>query len=148
MAQPDSVVRINELIQGFNLAILTTVRPNGSLHSCPMATRGLDADGAFWFLAKDSSEKVEAVRTMQRVALCFADAAANRYVSISGFCELVRDRAKAKALWDAKYQTWLPGGAEDPSLVLMKIVVQQAEYWDSSQSRTLSLTGFDPTAMT
>ena len=26
----------------------------------------------------------------------------------------------------------------------MKIVVQQAEYWDSSQCRMLSLTGFDP----
>src|ERR1700733_12931746 len=148
MAQSDSIARLKELIQGFSLAILTTVRPNGSLHSCPMATRGLDADGAFWFLAGDTSEKVEAVRTMQRVALCFADGAANRYISVSGFCELVRDRAKAREMWDAKYQTWLPGGVEDPNLVLMRIVVQQAESWDSSQSRMLSLTGFDPTAIT
>ena len=147
MAAAGPVTRLSELIEGLNLPILTTVRPDGSLHSCPMATRGVDANGAFWFITASNTEKVEAVRTMQRVALCFVDGGGSRYVSVSGFCELVRDQARAKELWDPKYKTWLPGGLEDPNLILMKIVVQQAEYWDASQSRMLSIAGFDPAAI-
>ena len=33
------VVKLNELIEGIDFAMLTTIRTNGSLHSCPMATQ-------------------------------------------------------------------------------------------------------------
>jgi len=142
MASTDPISKLNELIQGIPTAILTTVRPDSSLHSRPMATQPVDGNGAFWFLTGSNTEKVEAVRTIQRVNLSFVDHATNRYVSVSGFCELVRNGAKAKELWKPEYQTWLPGGLADPDLVLMRVVVQQAEYWVPSQSRTLELTGF------
>ncbi len=142
MAPTDPISKLNELIQGISTAILTTVRPDSSLHSRPMASQPIDDSGAFWFLTGSNTEKVEAVRTIQRVNLAFLDHAANRYVSVSGFCELVRNSAKAKSLWKPEYKTWLPGGLEDPDLVLMKIVVQEAEYWDPSQGRMVELNHF------
>ena len=30
--------KLNEMIKGIEFAMLTTIRSNGSLHSCPMAT--------------------------------------------------------------------------------------------------------------
>ena len=75
MAPTDPISQLNELIHGIPIAILTTVRPDSSLHSRPMAAQLLDADGAFWFLTASNTEKVEAVRTIQRVNLCFADRA-------------------------------------------------------------------------
>jgi general stress protein 26 len=147
MALTDPVARLNELIQGIDLAILTTVRSDSSVHSCPMAAAAADAEGAFWFLSGDNSEKVEAVRTAPHVNLCFAAPVANRYVSVSGFCELMRDHNMIKELWHPDYKSWFPGGAEDPTLVLMKIVVEEAEYWDPSQSRMVLLTGFNPAAI-
>jgi len=142
MAPTDPVSKLNELIQGISTAILTTVRPDSSLHSRPMASEPIDDSGAFWFLTGSNTEKVEAVRTIQRVNLAFLDHTADRYVSVSGFCELVRNGAKAKSLWKPEYKTWLPGGLEDPDLVLMKIVVQEAEYWDPSQGRMVELNHF------
>jgi general stress protein 26 len=142
MAPTDPISKLNELIQGISTAILTTVRPDSSLHSRPMASQPIDDSGAFWFLTGSNTEKVEAVRTIQRVNLAFLDHTADRYVSVSGFCELVRNGAKAKSLWKPEYKTWLPGGLEDPDLVLMKIVVQEAEYWDPSQSRMVELNHF------
>lgn len=142
MAPTDPISKLNELIQGISTAILTTVRPDSSLHSRPMASQPIDDSGAFWFLTGSNTEKVEAVRTIQRVNLAFLDHTADRYVSVSGFCELVRNGAKAKSLWKPEYKTWLPGGLEDPDLVLMKIVVQEAEYWDSSQGRMVELNHF------
>ena len=142
MAPTDPISKLNELIQGISTAILTTVRPDSSLHSRPMASEPIDDSGAFWFLTGSNTEKVEAVRTIQRVNLAFLDHTADRYVSVSGFCELVRNGAKAKSLWKPEYKTWLPGGLEDPDLVLMKIVVQEAEYWDPSQGRMVELNHF------
>ncbi len=142
MAPTDSISKLNQLIQGIPIAVLTTIRPDSSLHSRPMAAQPIDADGAFWFMTNSNTEKVEAVRTTQRVNLAFSDHSANRYVSVSGFCELVRNSGKAKELWKPQYKTWLPNGLGDPDLILLKIVVQQAEYWDSSQNRMLELNGF------
>ena len=42
-----------------------------SLHSCPMAAHGVEAPGVLWFLSGNETEKVEAVKTIQRVNLCF-----------------------------------------------------------------------------
>lgn len=142
MAPTDSISKLNQLIQGIPIAVLTTMRPDSSLHSRPMATQQLDANGAFWFITASNTEKVEAIRTLQRVNLCFLDHTANRYVSVSGYCELIRNSAKAKELWKPEYKTWLPNGLEDPDLILLKVVVHQAEYWDSSQNRMLELNGF------
>ncbi len=137
-----SIAKLNELIQGIDPAILTTVRPDGTLHSCPMASNGADERGVIWFISHNNSEKVEAVRTNQRVNVAYADRAAHRYVSVSGFCELVRDHALAKRLWQPGYKDWFAGGVDDPALVLLKVDIQQAEYWDASKGRMVPLLGF------
>ncbi|HTV65381.1 MAG TPA: pyridoxamine 5'-phosphate oxidase family protein [Bryocella sp.] len=136
------IARLNELIQGIDIAVLTTVRPDGSLHSRPMASRAADERGVLWFLSHNNSEKVEAVRTSQHVNVAYADHTAQRYVSVSGFCELVRDHGMTKRLWQPGYAAWYSGGPEDPGLVLLKVVVQQAEYWDAAHRRMVLLAGF------
>ena len=138
----DPVARLNELIQGIPYAMLTTTRPDSTLHSCPMAATPADGHGVLWFLSGSNTEKVEAVRTTQRVNLAYSDAASQRYISVSGFCELVRDHVRSKAMWNPQYNAWFPGGADDPNLILLKVNVQQVEYWDSAQGRMVELLGF------
>ena len=74
---------------------------------------------------------MEALRTDHRVNLAYSDAGSQRYVSVSGHCELVRDHVKAKQLWNPVYKTWFPKGLDDPNLILLKVHVQEAEYWDA-----------------
>jgi general stress protein 26 len=140
------IAQLNELINGIHTAVLTTIRPDGSLHSCPMASNGADEQGVIWFISHHHSEKVEAVRTNQRVNLAYADSASQRYVSISGFCELVRDQALIKRLWQPAYKSWYTGaGPQDSALILLKIDIQEVEYWDAAQSRMVPLMGFQRT---
>jgi general stress protein 26 len=133
------VVRLNELIAGIDFAMLTTVRPDGTLHSCPMASPGADADGVIWFFAANNTEKVEAVRTSQRVNVAYVDHPGRRYVSISGYCDLVRDHVKAKELWTSAYQAWFPGGLDNSDLILLKVNVQQVDYWNAAEGRMAHL---------
>jgi len=92
-----------------------------------------------WFFSPNNTEKVEAIRTSQRVNLAYVDHSGKRYVSVSGYCELVRDHAKAKELWSSDYKAWFPGGLDDANLILLKVNVQQAEYWDAAQGRMAQL---------
>ncbi len=138
----DPVAKLNELTRGIDFAMLTTIRPDGSLHSCPMATQAVDADGIIWFFSHSNTEKVEALRTESRVNLAYSDADGQQYVSISGKCELVRDHAKAKQQWKPVYETWFPKGIDDPNLILLKVHVQAADYWHTDQGRMVKLDGF------
>ncbi|HEY5177769.1 MAG TPA: pyridoxamine 5'-phosphate oxidase family protein [Terriglobales bacterium] len=148
MAQTyDPVAKLNELIRDIDFAMLTTIRTNGSLHSCPMATKEVDADGVIWFFSHINTEKVEAIRTDPRVNLAYSDADSQRYVSIAGRCELVRDHVKAKQLWKPVYETWFPRGIEDPNLILLKVHVQEADYWHTDESRMVKLLGFANTSI-
>jgi general stress protein 26 len=83
------------------------------------------------------------------VNVSFADPDKQHYVSASGIAELVDDPAKAKELWHDAYKTWFPKGLDDPDLVLLKVKVEKAEYWDSvntSVNLLSYLAGRRPTA--
>ncbi len=139
-----AIIQLKELIRDIEFAMLTTVRPDGMLQSCPMLTSEADADGLLWFLSDTNTDKVEALRTNRRVNVSYADPATERYVSVSGFCQLVRDHEKTRALWKPIYKTWFPKGLDDPDLILLKVHVLEAHYWYAAESRMAKLHGFAP----
>jgi general stress protein 26 len=88
-------------------------------------------DGFLWFFSAQHSSKVDAIRNDHQVNVAYADPANLRFVSVSGTCELVRSRAIAAELWRPEYNRFFPGGADDPDLILLKITINAAEYWDA-----------------
>ena len=137
----DPVAKLNELIKGIEFAMLTTIRSNGSLHSCPMATAEIHGDGALWFFSRNNSEKVEAIKSDPRVNLAYSDPGGQRYVSVTGNAEPVRDHVKARELWIPLYEKWFPRGLEDPNLILLRVHLQAADYWDATAGRMVPLAG-------
>jgi general stress protein 26 len=143
MAQTtDPVAKLNELTKDIEFAMLTTIRPNGRLYSCPMAAAEVDSDGALWFFSGNNTEKVEAIKGDPRINLAYSDSGSQRYISITGNAEPVRDHVKAKELWKPLYNAWFPMGLQDPNLILLKVHLQAAEYWDEAAGRMVPLGGF------
>lgn len=142
------VEQLNELIHGIQFAMLTTVRPDKTLHSCPMATQEVDAEGSLWFFTRTDTEKVEALRSDNRVCVSYADTDGQRYVSVTGVGELIRSEAKAKELWNPLYKAWFPKGLDDPNLILIKVLLDDAEYWHAPEGRMVQLLGFAKAAVT
>jgi general stress protein 26 len=68
------------------------------------------------------------------VSVSFADPDNQRYVSISGTAQLVRDRKKIDELWRPEFKMWFPNGKDDPDVALLRVRTEQAEYWDSPAS--------------
>lgn len=53
------------------------------------------------------------------------------WVSINGTAEIVEDREKAAELWSLQMEGWFPQGPADPSVVVVKVRGETAEYWDT-----------------
>jgi general stress protein 26 len=138
----ESVRKLGEMIEGIEYAMLTTVEEDGTLRSRPMATQQVTFDGDLWFFTHASDPKVDEVEREHNVCVAYASPEQQRYVSVSGKARLVRDREKARELWNPAYKAWFPKGLDDPDLALLKVTVEKAEYWDSSQSAFVHMAGF------
>jgi general stress protein 26 len=133
--QSDDLQRLREMVKDIDFCMLTTVDENGDLHSRPMSSNGeIDPDGDIWFFTGVSSHKVDEIARLPKVNVSFADPENQRYISVSGQAQLVRDRNKIEELWKPEFKMWFPEGKDDPEIALLKIHLEKAEYWDSPSS--------------
>lgn len=139
---PEAIRRFNELVRDIKFAMFTTEHADGYLRSRPMVTQQTDADGALWFFTGLSTSKVEEIRKHRQVNVCYADPEEQSYVSVNGTGEIVRDREKMKSLWNPLYRAYFSKGLDDPDLALIKVTINEVEYWDSSSSRMVRMAGW------
>ena len=137
----EAIKKLNDLIKTVRVAMLTTI-DWGVLRSRPMQTQEFDFDGELWFFTSSETHKTEEIEKDRRVNVSYAAPDSNTYVSVSGTAEIVHNRAKIEELWNPLHKAWFPEGLEDPNLVLLKVKVEQAEYWDSPSSTIVQVVGF------
>jgi general stress protein 26 len=127
--------KISDMIEDIRIAMLTTVDEQGNLVSRPMAALQVDENGTVWFFTQRSSPKVDQIdNNTNKVNLSFADVSDASYVSVSGTAQEFDDRAKIDELWNPQAKAWFPKGKDDPDLTLLKVHIDMAEYWDSTDS--------------
>ena len=132
MTNQEAIEKLRELINDIDIAMLTTVDKDGTLRSRPMGTQKAEFDGDLWFLTSVDTPKVGEIQRESRVNVSYAKPDKNRYVSVSGKAVLINDRAKIDEFWDPIYKAFFPEGKDDPKLRLLKVNVEKAEYWTSS----------------
>lgn len=137
----EEIKKLGELIKDIRIAMLTTALPDGSLRSRPMATQDEEFDGTLWFFTGAESGKVHEIEDDQHVNLSYSEPSDQKYVSVSGKARIVRDRAKIDELWSTPLKAWFPDGKDDPNIALLKIEVENAEYWDTPSSKMVHLIG-------
>jgi general stress protein 26 len=126
--------RLWELIKDIHIAILTTADDEGRLHSRPMATQQDSFSGELWFLTQHHSGKVEEIRENAHVSLSYSDPRESRFVSVNGRASVSRYQARIHELWHPMFKAWFPGGEDDPEIAVLKVTVDEAEYWEAPSS--------------
>jgi general stress protein 26 len=124
---------LRDLISDVKFAMLTTRSIDGTLTSRPMTTLQTEFDGTLWFMLAADSLKALDVEERPKVNLGYAQPGDGRYVSVSGTAQIVRDPAKARELWNPVFETWFPGGPDDPNLRLLQVEIASADYWETPQ---------------
>jgi len=139
--------KFRDLTAGIHVAMLTTRRADGLLHSRPMGTREIEADGALWFFTADDSGKVQEIYHDQMVNVSYLNPGDQVYVSVAGKASLSRDRAKMRELWTPVLKTWFTEGIEDPNLALIRVDIQAIDYWEGP-GKIVTLLKFAKSAVT
>jgi general stress protein 26 len=88
-------------------------------------------ENAVYFITDIRGAKDDEIAAAPDVCLAFADIGDNTYLSVTGTAATVRDPAKAEELWSTEAQAWWPRGPRDPAVRVLRVVPEQAEYWDT-----------------
>ena len=146
--EPNDVQKLAKMIKGIRVAMLTTAMPDGSLRSRPMATQQTEFDGVLWFMCDAQSAKVYEVDREHHVNVSYAEPSDERYVSVTGRASVSHDREKIHELWSPFHKAYFPKGPDDPGIALLRVDVDQAEYWDAPSSTMTHLIGFAKAVLT
>ncbi len=138
----EAIKKLNGLIEDIDFAMLTTIDTNGVLRSRPMSTQKVEFNGDLWFFTSDKTHKTDEIANDNRVNASYAKPDDNVYVSASGTASISKDKAKMEELWNPILKAWFPKGLDTPGICLLKVSVEQAEYWDSPSSTLVQIAGF------
>jgi len=123
----EEIEKLCDLIKDIDTAMLTTSTPEG-LISRPMMTQEVEFDGDLWFFTMKDTDKYREILHDSEVNVSYAG---KSYVSVSGKVEVVEDINKKSEYWNKAYEKMLDTTVDDPNLVLLKVNVRSAEYWET-----------------
>ncbi|MFD2163314.1 pyridoxamine 5'-phosphate oxidase family protein [Paradesertivirga mongoliensis] len=118
-------------LANIKIAMLTTITEQGKSHSRPMYTFELKDDGIIWMFISKESRKLKEIQANPDVLLNYSNPQHDLYIAVNGKAEISNDTSKIEELWSDRFKMWFPYGKEDPNLCLLKIIPQEAEYWDT-----------------
>lgn len=132
MTEQDDATRVWDLVETIGFCMLTT-QDGSELRARPMTAHAERIENAIYFLTDNKAHKDEEIALRPDVCLAFADTKRQKYVSVSGRAEILRDRQWIDELWGAPAKIWWDS-PDDPAIRVLKVTPSFAEYWDCSGS--------------
>jgi len=129
--------RVGELIAKARFAFVTTSATDGRLLSRPLAIQEREFDGDLYFFTMAPSAKTEQVAADSQVNVSLQSG--DDYLSIAGTASVSRDQGLIDELWNAHAAAWFEQGREDPSVALLKVHAESAEYWTMDSPKPVAL---------
>lgn len=124
-----------EMMRSFDTAMLVSRSEAEMLRARPMAVAELVENGEIWFLTDKHSGKIDEIQRDPRTAVIFQNR--SQFVSLSGRSRIVENRAKVHELWSESWKVWFPAGKDDPTIMLVHFIPDEAEFWDNAGIRGL-----------
>lgn len=128
------IEKLRQLIDDVNVGMLTSLKEDGEFYSRPMNTMQLDDNGSLFFFSDQHTPDVHDIKVNNMVSVTYTNPETNVYIALNGKLFLSHDQDKIDELWLPACKAWFPEGRQDPNLVLLKVELLKAEYWDSSAS--------------
>ncbi len=140
--------KVIELIKDLKIAMLSTRSPDGKYRARPMAISDTEFDGHLYFLTGGGSGKVHDLEKDPETVITFADRHDASYVALRGTAEIIHDREAVKKHWTEIARAWFPKGTDDPNLTLIRVAIDEAEYWDQPSGNMVIAYGYAKSVLT
>ena len=135
-----------DLIDGIEVAMMTTRRPDGHLVSRPMQMQARDPIADIWFVTNIESHKLDELEFDPHINLAFYRDRTGEWVSLSGTARITQARELIRELYKSDWKAWFgdEGGArdgspDDPRLALILVEAHSVTYMKSTRSQPLVL---------
>ena len=126
---------LHELIDGIEIAMMTTRRADGHLVSRPMQVQHRDDFADLWFVTDVQTHKLDELARDPHVNLSLYQPKSREWVSISGTVRITQDRALIGRLYDRSWKVWFPdegperdGGPDDPRIAVLQVDAHSVMY--------------------
>jgi general stress protein 26 len=139
--EPNTVQRVQKLLKGITVGMLTTRTTAGEAHSRPMLVQEMDDEGWLWFMTDRSSRKACELARNPDASVVFQSPHGDRYLTVQGTAVVVQDDHKVRELWNPTYRAWFPKGRRDPEIVLVALRIARVAYWLVPPSRLSRVVG-------
>jgi general stress protein 26 len=140
------IEELYSLVEGIDIAMMTTRDFEGTLVSRPMATQEKRPGVDFWFVSSTETHKVDELQAQPEVNLAYYNNTSGEWVSVSGTARLVSDREVIRELYKPDWKAWFSdeggirnGSPKDPRIVLIEVEAHEATYLKSNQPRAVQL---------
>jgi general stress protein 26 len=138
--------QLYDLIDGIEVAMLTTRNAEGALVSRPMQTQARRAGTDLWFMTSVESGKLDELIADPHVNLGYYKDGSREYVSVSGLAHVTQDKALIHSLYKPDWKAWLgddggerDGGPDDLRIALIEVKAESASYLRVTEPRVVSL---------
>ncbi len=130
------------------ICMFCTHDAKGELKARPMSTNKTDGYGNIWFLSDRLSELNDQIIANSKVDLLYTNTKDNSYCSIKGYAEVSREQGLINELWNPIAKAWFKEGKEDPRISVIKVIPEDAHYWDNKSNKFVSFLKIAASALT
>lgn len=138
MATQEEIDKVAKLVEKARVAHVTTQTDGGRLVSRPLAVTDRPFDGELYFFTQDPSGKTDQVRVNDQVNLAM-QVGQDGFLSIAGTASVSKDQSIIDELWNKYAEAWFEGGRDDPSVALLHVHADSAEYWTVEDPKVVVL---------
>ena len=135
MAENKRIEELYSLVEGIEIAMFTTRRPDGRLVSRPMATQEWQPGADLWFVTDVDTHKVDELEQDPNVNVSYYRDRTKEWVSVSGTARISQDRALIHELYRPDWKMYFgkvdderDGGPDDPRLALLLVTAESVVY--------------------
>lgn len=138
LTSKEALEKMTTLVNDIKFAMLLTALDTQPISAVPMTTKKVDEQGDIWFLSGLNSDHNTNIVKSSKVQLLYSDPGDMEFISIYGEASISTDKAVLEELYNKKDDTWFTG-VDDPNLTALKIVPQEAYFWDTKDNKYVSL---------
>jgi general stress protein 26 len=135
----EAIDKLKELVKHNPICLFTSRLTQEPFQTRPMSTAQVDDEGNLWFLSASDSYKNEEVDYDPNVQLFYVNTPDSEYLTVFGKAYISTDRQKIDEVWKPLAKAWFTEGKDDPRITLLKVVPEEAYYWDTKTNKMVAM---------
>lgn len=140
LSNRSAIDKLKELVDKIDIGMLCTfVSGSDYPHAIPMSRQEVDEDGNIWFLFSSDSTAYKNLQSNNKVSLLYAHIGDYNFLSINGTAEISKDQARIDKYWNKMMEAWFEKGKDDPRIHVLKVIPDEAHYWDNKSNKLVTL---------